>query len=435
MLKAAASPESHSSAVEPRAYDAVFWTTYAANSCLMVAVSLLFRYSDFVKHTGGGELQLGLIVGLGAIGALAMRVVQGIGIDRFGSRNIWRLSLCGFILSCLMHLPITTAFGPTVFLARVLMNCSLAGAFGASIAFTSLRAPHHRMAEMIGMLGSSGFVGMAIGPALGDYLFSQPGSEATHVWAMFVGATTAGCVSLLAASVATSGEIRPTRFRQPSPWKLVCRYHPGTLLVVAVAMGIGLGLPMVFVRPFAESVGIDGIRVFFWVYAATAFSVRIATRRLPERVGLRPMILIGAGVLALGMITFLLVARPWMLAIPAVVIATSHAFLFPTVMAQGSMTFPPRYRGLATTLTLSMFDLGNLLGQPMVGGLIDLSKRLELPAYPTTFLTVGAVLATATLIYAFTPAPVRKSVAPKKRASSPSFGKRRPVQSASSVKI
>ena len=54
------------------AYGAPFWFTYLANASLMVAVSLLFRYADFVEFLGGSELQLGLIVGAGMVGALAI---------------------------------------------------------------------------------------------------------------------------------------------------------------------------------------------------------------------------------------------------------------------------------------------------------------------------------------------------------------------------
>ncbi len=61
------------------AYDAVFWVVFLANTALMVAVAVLFRYADFVTHAGGTDLQLGMIVGVGTLGALAMRIFQGVG--------------------------------------------------------------------------------------------------------------------------------------------------------------------------------------------------------------------------------------------------------------------------------------------------------------------------------------------------------------------
>ena len=53
------------------------------------------------------------------------------------------------------------------------MYASLAGALGSSITFVSLQAPRHRVTEVIGMLESSGFLGMAVGPIIGDMIYAQ----------------------------------------------------------------------------------------------------------------------------------------------------------------------------------------------------------------------------------------------------------------------
>ncbi|MCH5373640.1 MAG: MFS transporter, partial [Planctomycetes bacterium] len=113
-------------------YDRTFWFCYLANCSLMMAVSLLFRYADFVKYLGGSEMDLGLIVGVGMFGALATRVLQGLGIDRFGARRIWILSVCLFAISALFHLTVSRVDGPGIYLARILLTTSIAGAFGSS---------------------------------------------------------------------------------------------------------------------------------------------------------------------------------------------------------------------------------------------------------------------------------------------------------------
>ncbi len=382
------------------AYDRIFWLIYVANTSLMVAVSVLFRYSDFVAEAGGTPVHLGWIVGIGMVGALAMRVFQGVGIDRYGPRLVWLLSLVLFVISMLGHLPITSVNGPTVYLMRILLMTSLAGAFGASITFVSLRVPERRMAEIIGMLGSSGFIGMAVGPALGDLVFGSGPITREHVQNMFWLAAAMGVISLICAALATRGHIRPPRRKSPPALSLIKRYHPGVLLLVAVAMGLGIGLPGVFVRPYAESVGITGIKTYFFVYTATAFMMRIGTRRFSERFGVRPMILAGLGSLSASMILYLLVRNEWWLAVPAVFAGTAHAFLFPAVVSGGSLTFPSRYRGLATTLMLSMFDMGNLLGQPSVSGILDFARRNGLPQFATMFAAVSAIVAAIAAVYA-----------------------------------
>ncbi|MGH7194855.1 MAG: hypothetical protein ACREJM_15170, partial [Candidatus Saccharimonadales bacterium] len=41
------------------AFGTPFWCTYVANSLMLVAISLLYRYGDFVSFLGGNEVDLG----------------------------------------------------------------------------------------------------------------------------------------------------------------------------------------------------------------------------------------------------------------------------------------------------------------------------------------------------------------------------------------
>ena len=184
-------------------------------------------------------------------------------------------------------------------------------------------------------------------------------------------------------------------------WWLVRRYHPGSVLLVAVALGMGTGIPFYFLRPFAAELKIEGIRNFFLVYSATAFVVRIACRQLSDRWGVKRTVLLGLYSLAASMLAFLFVQGPMMLMLPAVLGGVGHAIMFPAAMAGGSLAFPDRYRGLATTLMLTMFDLGMLIGQPLVGTLVHLARRAGWPAYPTMFLTMTVLLSLAGLVYAW----------------------------------
>ncbi len=382
-------------------YDRNFWLCYLANTMLMIAVSLLFRYADFVTHLGGGERQLGLIVGTGMIGALAVRIFLGTGMDRYSPRPIWLGSLVIFILAALGHLMIHTVQGPLVYVVRVLLTVGIAGGVGASLTYVSMRVPESRIAEIVGMIGTSGFVGLAIGPVLGDFLFRAPVITRQQIDRMFVLAALAGVVALVAATLATGGQVRKRRkTRYPSLYHLVRRYHPGVILLVAFAMGLGIGLPSVFVRAYAAELNIPGIQTYFLVYAIVAFAVRVTTRRWTQRMGNRRVILIGLGTLAASMFFYLVVKQSWQLAIPAVVAGCAHALLFPAIVAGGSVTFPMRYRGLATTLVLGMFDVGNLIGQPAIGNTLYYAERFGLPKYPVMFLLVALFMIAVAILYA-----------------------------------
>jgi hypothetical protein len=170
-------------------------------------------------------------------------------------------------------------------------------------------------------------------------------------------------------------------------------------MLAGVLMGIGLGLPTIFLTTFAASLGIGHIAVFFWVYAPTAILVRLAMRRFPESISNTTLIVVGLLLLVISFVLFLPVHALWHLALPAVVMGSSHALLFPTVTTEGSGRFPARYRGIGTTLILGMFDLGNLVGSPLVGSILRVSRRVGFPAYPTMFLTVCLLLAASTVLF------------------------------------
>ncbi|MGE0534965.1 MAG: MFS transporter [Pirellulales bacterium] len=366
--------------------------TYAANMLLTTATAVLYRYGDFVTSVGGTEFNLGLIVGVGMIGSLAMRAAQGVGIDVYGARKIWLLSNIGFTLSCLGHLALSNIDGVPVFALRVLYQSSVAGFFGASITFIARRAPANRMAEVVGTLGTSGFLGMVLGSWLVDriYQFSAAGHRVDHMFAAAAGLSAA---SFVFGTLATRGYHQPLRRRQPPVLWLLRRYHPGMILLISVAMGFGLSLPSTFVRPFTAYMHISGIAVFFTVYAGTGFITRMSIRRFPERFGFSVMIHCGMAAMIASMLLFLVVSQPWQMALPAIMLGVSHALLFPAVIAGGNTTMPLRYRGLGTTLLLAMFDLGAMCGAPIVGVLLRVSGALGLPKYNVMF-TVVAVLMT-----------------------------------------
>ncbi len=388
--------------VQPAVYGRAFWCTYVANTALMVAISLMYRYADFVLYLGGREWTVGWIVGVGMVGSLVMRFFQGFGIDHFGARKIWLWSMVGFVVSVLGHVLVTSAHTPAIYLLRILYTTSVAGAFGASITSVSRSLPLPRMAEVIGSLGTSGFIAMALGPQLGDFLCGHELITRGDLDTMFYVAAALGAVSLLGAELATRGEARPRRRRKPHMLWLLRRYHPGTVMALGIVMGIGFVIPTTFLPTYTQALGIPRTGPFFIVYAVTAFVARLSTRRFPQLVGVRPMIFIGMAALVISLLCYLPVSNEWGLVLPGVFAGISHALLFPSVTAQGSASFPSRYRGLGTTVMLAMLDVGTLIGAPLVGGMVEYSKSADWPPYPTTFLVLSIGMAAAGIFYAIT---------------------------------
>ncbi len=380
-------------------YDRIFWLAYLSNGFMTLANASMVRYADFVNVVGGEERQLGLIVGFGMIGSIIIRLAQGEAIDRCGAARVWLWSSLLYSLSLMLHLTVTTAYGAEIFLIRLLMQASLAGFSGASITFVSLRVPPHRMAEMVGALGTSGFLGIMLGPLLGDWLASSGEDRVIVVDRLFLIASTLAIFSTAVAWF-VSGDAPPqVHRRRPHLWHVVARYHPLVLSITAAAMGAGISIPMTFLRPFAVAAHLDNVGLFFVVYASVGFATRVATAPYFSRMGNRFWIITGLSIMTVSFLCYIPVTRTWHLILPGSIAGIAHALLFPAVMTAGTTAFPRRYLGVATSLILATFDMGVFLGAPLMGAFIREAKHHTTAAYPITFAVTAAVIGSVTVLF------------------------------------
>ncbi len=406
----------------PSPYDGRFWLTYLANGLAMMAFALLFRYADFVTVLGGTELHLGWIVGLGWVGSLLARTWLGATIDRYGARWVWLGALALLALMNVAHLAITSCHGVAIYEVRVGYCLALAGVFSGAATFIAGRVPAPRLAEMLGILGTSGFLGMLVGAQLGDALCTAPLAR-WQLDRLFIVAAGLCLVAMVFAAISTRQEPRPRLPSQPeSSLRVVWRYQPGTLLVVGMVSGAALGLPATFLPTFAAALGIPRIALFFTVSGFVAVAVRVFARRMPEKLGLNRLILVGLGAMALSQVLFLTVRQEWQFLIPAVAFGVAHAILYPTVVAAGGLAFPRDHRGLATTFNVAAFDAGQVLSAPAAGLLLHFSADVGLPPYPTLFVAMGLIVAAAMGVYGLYRPQARPSISDSESPAPPQTG-------------
>jgi MFS family permease len=333
-----------------------------------------------------------MIVGFGALGAMVFRFVQGVAIDRFGPMAIWLASIGLVTLSLLWHLRIDTIAGWEVFFARTLLATGTAGVFGAWMSFISLRVPERRVAEAIGVVGSSGFAGMAIGPWIGDWIFSGGSLSWSQVhrmlWVAIILQVGALALAIWACR-AHGGVRRPPEEANPPFWTLVRLRHPWLLFAVTICLGLNVSLPANFVRPFAHTLNVEEIKWYFLTYNIVAFSFRLVLRRTFHLFGLHNMIVLGLSTMIVSFFLYFPVADERGLMWPAAVAGLGHAILYPAVIASGTKLYPASLRGAATNLMLAAYDAGVLIGSPLVGWLLAQARQAEWPEYATMFSCVA----------------------------------------------
>lgn len=404
-------PPSSSAAPEPAALidrisHPVFVVSYIANLVIVTANAATFIFADWVAwlaehgtatETYHEELP-GRIIQYGVIVALLARIFLGQSIDRFGVRRVWlvmsTLALCGLgIFSSL------TTVSPLLNLGRILLATGLAGMFTSGMFHIQWCVADNRRTEFIALLGSSGFVGMMLGPQLADFLrwlFPDENVFFPAVFRMAFGLILIYivCVVLVTRQI----PVPQPKSTRPPLIRLMRAYWPGWVMMVSMVMGVVFTVPSLYLVRFNQHEGFGGIATYWTTYAITAFVFRIKTSALSQRVGRYRLILLGLVAQGLGLWAIVPVTEWWHLLFSATLCGFGHAFLFPSIVSLGSGTFPQEYRGSGTNLTLGFLDLGAGLSAPLLGRIIDFGAD-ESDGFGTMFLVAGAIPMTVAVLW------------------------------------
>lgn len=351
-------------------YNRLFWLCYLANVILVTANALTFRFADLITYLGGTEELVGDIVSCGVLVALIARFFLGQGIDRYGVRRLWAISAIIFIIGAG-----GTAFCRSldweIFALRTFFATGIAGMFTCSIVHIQQKIPHHRRTEVIGSLGSSGFVGIILGTQISDWMMRWFAPGNAQFYAVFGIPAVLGLLYFIIVLTITRNDIHRRPKVTPAAHQLLFRYWPGQVVVIAIMMGLSFTVVSVFLTRFVTQRGLGGIGTFFAGYAISAFVIRILTRRWGETVGRNKMIVMGLMGHAIGHIILPSITQEWQLIGPSILCGFGHALLFPAVVSLGTESFPKHYRGTGTTIVLGFFDIGAIVFAPILGSIID----------------------------------------------------------------
>lgn len=366
-----------------RLYDRNFVLALASQTCFVIANTLMAHYARWVEFLGGNLQQVGWVMGIGAASGLLFRPWLAQLINRLGAKRCWGIGYAVFAFSSLTNLLISD-IGPVIYFARSTNVLGAAIVFASGLTYISQIAPDSRRTEAIGILGVGGFLGMLVGPFLGDYLLGDTaaslGRSRDSFVNMFIVAAAANAVpALLLATLRPSAASSQRKSLHLKDFIATTReYWPGTILIVDFAFGVCMAGPFVFAASYIDDTplrlsGLSELGFFFWCYASIGIATRLTLRRLPDLVGPRPVLLAGMLIMTVGMFAYCLVSssNPWLLAVPALLTGLGHGLMFHTMTSLTIEPFPIEVRGTGSALALMMLDLGMFLGSPILGWIGD----------------------------------------------------------------
>ena len=345
-----------------------------------VLVPAVPRYVAGPLH--GGNVAVGLVVGTFSVSAFFLRPwVGGLG-DRWGRRPLMLVGACLFAASVLAY---PLAGTPAMLAALRLLTGAGEACFwvGAVTAVLDL-APAERRGEAMSIASLALYVGIGLGPVIGELAIERVGFAAA--WVLAAAAALAALGLALRAPDTRPEAAAGAASGSPQRRRLVHRAGllPGLLLLASI---LGMAGFLTFVPLYAMDLGMDGSRLVLLSFAGIVVGIRSVGARIPDRLGAARTTRMALALSAAGLALVGTWRSPAGLLAGAVVFAVGVALLTPAVMALAVAGVPPGERASVIGTTSAFLDLAFGLGPAALGFVAAAVGR------PGTFLAGAAVAA------------------------------------------
>jgi predicted MFS family arabinose efflux permease len=340
---------------------------------------------------GAGNVAVGLVVGAFSLSAFFLRPwVGGLG-DRWGRRPLMLVGAALFAVSVLAY---PLASSPAVLAALRLVTGAGEAFFwvGAVTAVFDL-APADRRGEAMSFASLALYVGIGLGPLIGELAIERVGFGAAWVLA-----ATAALTALVTAMRVP--DTRPEAAASDAPGssprhRLVHRAGllPGLVMLTSI---LGMAGFLTFVPLYALDIGMDGSRLVLLVFAGIVVGIRSVGARIPDRLGAARTTRMALALSAAGLALVGTWRSPAGLLAGAVVFAVGIALFTPALMALAVEGVAPQERASVIGTTSAFLDLAFGLGPASLGFVAAAIGR------PGTFLAGAAVAAVGWVLVVWT---------------------------------
>ncbi|MBD2721731.1 MFS transporter [Hymenobacter armeniacus] len=362
----------------PRTYSVGFWLMCLSSFLFFASFNLLLpELPEHLSRLGGAEYK-GFIISLFTLTAAISRPFSGKLADTVGRIPVmvfgslvcfvcgffypWALTVSGFLTLRLLH-GFSTGFKPT-----------------GTAAYVADIVPVARRGEAMGLLGVTGALGMAFGPAFGSWV-----AETFSLNAMFYCSSGAALLSVLVQGTLTEtlpraqrrrfslgllrlkwAEVLEPRVLAPSLVTALCLFPYGAVLTVIPDQSRLLGLA-------GSTKGL-----FYICYTAASLAVRLVAGKSSDTYGRVPVLRWSAGILAAGLALLV-----WCPSVPvflagAVVFGLGTGLNSPTLYAWTIDLSHPEHRGRGVATMYIALEIGIGLGA-LLAGWIFANQAAQLP--------------------------------------------------------
>ncbi len=371
-----------------RLFTRPFLLVSVANFTSGMAYALFLHFSGYLADLGASDTQIGLIYGATAVASIAMRPLLGTVMDRYGRRPVILFGNVLNVVFVLLYLTVST-LGPWVYAVRIGHGVAEAMLFSALFTYGTDVIPKSRRTEGIALFGVSGLLPIGVAGIVGDFVLSIAGFRELFL-------TAAGFAVLTLVLSLPLPERRPALRPGESPrgfWKVVVQRDLLPIWWMIGSFSTVLTGYFVFIRRYVDDTGFGSVGLFFSTYVAVAILERVFLGWLPDRVGRMRVLYPSLGILVVGFLV-LAGAGSWVgVAIAGAFCGAGHGFIFPILTALLVDRAPETDRGSAMSFFTALFDVGTLIGGPILGAIIDSA------GWGPMYVVAGVALGVASVVF------------------------------------
>jgi MFS family permease len=313
----------------------------------------------------------GALVSLAAFASIIAMPIAGALTDRCGPRRV--IAVAAALSTVGLALVLIALSVPSLAASRIVFGAGNAAVATALTAWVVAEIPSQQRGRALSLFGLSVWVGLALGPVLGENLLQSFGHRA--VWAAAIAVQLIGlALAMMARDGRSQHRMASGRSGRASGARDVLStvVRPGSAGFIAWA---GEGFLIAFLIPHLVGHGVDsqglwGAANVFSVFALSVVAARLVLGGLPDRIGATPtarasLIVLAAGLGVLAIATDFATAT-----VGAMLIGVGYSPLFPALTLLSTGRLRPEHRatgvGVFSAFTSAGYAAGSLLGGLLV---------------------------------------------------------------------
>jgi MFS family permease len=332
----------------------------------------------YLTNLGGPEYK-GLIISLFTVTAMLSRPFSGKMADKMGRIPVMIVGSSVCFFSSLMYPAVSTVFG--FLMLRLVHGFSTGFTPTGQTTYLADIIPAKKRGEAMGILGTAGTVGMAVGPVIGGAVANNFGLDP-----MFYTSSGFAIASILIVS-----GIKETLPQRQGFSTAIFKIHKRDLLeprvlvtcIVMLLTAYSYGAVFTVIPDFGEFVGIKNKGLLFMFLTVASLSVRLIAGKASDYYGRRKVLLVSSLLASIAMLLLAFGATPRDLMIGVSLYGLAQGMTSPTLMAWATDLSDVNHKGRGIGSLYIFMEMGIGIGA-FASGLIYANDSSN---FFTTFFT------------------------------------------------